>query len=434
MSVAEKFEKTNIEDILPLTPMQESMLFQYLNHPDTEQYFEQLCLALQGRINSVIFRRAWNLVADANEALRTVFRWDKLEHPVQLVLKNRELPIREYDFSDMQQSGKAVYFTGVFPVSAVTDSRITAKLEELYGRWQQEAEEFTNTYVIDFRGVAGLYHIQAIFDPVKDSMGHLPFSDEYYAAMGTAIARKLLSWKQQQFKVIVLDCDNTLWQGICGEAGALEVKVEAPYRALQQFVLQKQREGMLLVLCSKNNEADVREVLAKNPGMILKQTDLAGWRINWRPKSENLKELAGELNLGLESFILIDDSPLECAEVMANCPQVLALRLPEEARLFPGYLKHVWAFDRLKVTTEDRQRTQMYREEKERQEIQKESLTLDDFIKNLGIKVSLNVMDPSQANRVAQLTQRTNQFNLSTIRRTEAEIEAIIMLRNLRGA
>ena len=99
MSVVEKFEKTNIEDLLPLTPMQESMLFQYLNHPQTDQYFEQLSLKLQGEIDGVVFQKAWGLVAETNEILRTVYRWDKLEHPVQVILKNRDLPIREYDFN-----------------------------------------------------------------------------------------------------------------------------------------------------------------------------------------------------------------------------------------------------------------------------------------------------------------------------------------------
>lgn len=101
VSVVEKFEKTNIEDLLPLTPMQESMLFQYLNHPQSDQYFEQLSLKLQGEIDGVVFQKAWGLVADANEILRTVYRWDKLEHPVQVVIKNRDLPIRDYDFSEV---------------------------------------------------------------------------------------------------------------------------------------------------------------------------------------------------------------------------------------------------------------------------------------------------------------------------------------------
>ena len=322
---------------------------------------------------------------------------------------------------------QAVYLVALFPVSNAFswNPPVMAKLAELNIRWREEITASNQAYPVDLQRLASSYQIAEIYDPVKDRIGHLPFSDGYYAAMGTVIARKIISWKQPRFKVIVLDCDQTLWQGICGEDGALGVTVTGPHAVLQRLLAQQCREGMLLALCSKNNEADVWEVFAANPGMILRKEDLAGWRINWLSKSENLQALARELNLGLDSFIFIDDNPMECAAVMAICPEVLTLRLPEEPRWFSGYLNHVWAFDRFRVTAEDQQRTRMYQEEKQRRELQTESLNLTDFLQRLELKVSLTLMEPAQLSRVAQLTQRTNQFNLSTIRRTEAEIQAL---------
>jgi FkbH-like protein len=216
-----------------------------------------------------------------------------------------------------------------------------------------------------------------------------------------------------------------LWKGVCGEDGATGVQIEGPYLELQQFMLQKYNQGMLLTLCSKNNEPDVWEVFEKNPGMLLKKDHFVDWAIDWNPKSTNLAALASRLNLGIDSFILVDDSPAECSEIMTRRPEVLTLQLPADPAYIPGFLKHVWAFDKLKITGEDRQRSRMYLDDRERRESLGKSISLDDFLAGLELKVAMNIMNPSQVSRVSQLTQRTNQFNLSTRRRTEEEIETL---------
>jgi FkbH-like protein len=232
--------------------------------------------------------------------------------------------------------------------------------------------------------------------------------------------------KTPPHKVIVLDCDNTLWKGICGEDGTMGVRIEGPYKELQQFMLKKLDEGMLLALCSKNNEADVWEVFEQNPGMLLKKDHLVGWKINWNPKPGNLQELAAELNLGIDSFIFVDDNPMECSQMMEHCPNVLTLQLPEDPGEIPMFLKHIWAFDRLKVTAEDKKRTRMYITERKRREVKSSISSLDAFIKNLQLKVVMGRIEPSRMPRAAQLTRRTNQFNLSTLRRTESELGELL--------
>src|SRR5205085_10664663 len=174
--------------------------------------------------------------------------------------------------------------------------------------------------------------------------------------------------------------------------------------------------GRLICLCSKNNEDDVVEVFARRPEMPLGRDHLAAWRVNWNSKSENLKALADELQLGLDSFILIDDSPLECAEVQAHCPEVLALQLPAEPEHIRPFLEHVWAFDYLKVTEEDKQRTALYRQNTQRERVRKEALTFEDFLAGLALEIQIAEPEPDQFARVSQLTQRTNQFNATTIR------------------
>ncbi|MCX7922788.1 MAG: HAD-IIIC family phosphatase [Clostridia bacterium] len=323
---------------------------------------------------------------------------------------------------------KIPYFIGVFPVSThlqISDG-VREYIEKKNEDWKNVLEGMGNVYAIDFRELANLYNIYEEFDSLKDREGHMPFTDEYYAALGTAAARKICAWQKQHFKVIVLDCDNTLWKGVCGEDGAQGVKIEGPYRELQEFILERNKEGMLLALCSKNIEADVWEVFEKNSAMVLKKEHFIGHRINWEPKSANIKELAKELNLGLDSFIFIDDNVAECAEVMANSPEVLTLQLPNDESQVSAYLGHVWAFDKLKVTEEDAMRTKMYMAEKMRQSAQESGPSLESFIKGLGLKMSMNLVEDDQFARVAQLTQRTNQFNLSTIRRTEEDIKELV--------
>ena len=155
------------------------------------------------------------------------------------------------------------------------------------------------------------------------------------------------------------------------------------------------------------------EVFDRRPDMVLKREHLVSWRINWQPKSENIRSLAQELNLGLDSFIFLDDNPVECAEVRSGCPEVLTLRLPIDGDI-EGFLRHVWAFDRLRVTSEDRQRTTMYKQEAERARFQKQAPTIDEFLAGLDLQVTISEPAPEQVDRVAQLTQRTNQFNFTT--------------------
>src|SRR5207253_9179083 len=138
--------------------------------------------------------------------------------------------------------------------------------------------------------------------------------------------------------------------------------------------------GMLLCICSKNNEEDALEVFKQRLEMPLRREHIVAWRLNWLSKSENIKSLATQLQLGLDSFILVDDNPVECAEVEANCPEVLTLLLPEDPEMIPRFLEHCWAFDHLKLTTEDRRRAEMYNLNQQREQLLAQSLSLADFL------------------------------------------------------
>jgi FkbH-like protein len=269
------------------------------------------------------------------------------------------------------------------------------------------------------------YAVEHVFDAQRDRIGHIPFTSEYYTALATAVARRIHLIRMPPHKVLAMDCDNTIWQGVVGEDGPTGITIPRGKRALQEFAVRQQRDGMMLCLVSKNVEADVAEVFEKHADMPLKREHLVAWRINWQSKAAGIVELAKELNLGLYSFIFLDDNPVECAEIRSGLPQVLTLELPAEDSEIPDFLRHVWAFDRRNVTEEDRQRTLMYQQNADRNRFEQQASNIGEFL--AGLKLNIEIAPPNDEDwpRVAQLTQRTNQFNFSTIRRSEAEVRQL---------
>lgn len=410
-------------------PVEDSLVFwmQELEIPSTvefapyNQVFQQLLDPLsllsqnQKGINIVLLRfEDWQRFDDGAEVRADSA--EKVERNVQdLVVALK---------SAVAQS-KTPYTVCLCPPSpaAKADANRMAFFQQMEDLMITELSNIANLYLIETQDL-NAYPVDDYYDPQRDELGHIPFTPVFFTALGTALARKIYAIKSAPHKVIVLDCDNTLWKGVVGEDGVMGIEIASGWKALQKLMVAQQQAGMLICLCSKNNEADVVEVFEKRPDMLLKREHIVSWRINWMPKSENVKALATELNLGLDSFIFIDDNPVECAEVQASCPEVLTLQLPIDCDI-PRFLNHVWGFDRLKATEEDKQRTALYKQNLERDHFAKESLTIADFLAGLALKVEISEPLPSQVPRVSQLTQRTNQFNFTTIRRSEGEIQQL---------
>ena len=307
--------------------------------------------------------------------------------------------------------------------AAETDAELKAALNDAEEAVLSEAGGIANVHIISSASSLRRYPVNPYYDRHSHHMAHIPYTSECYAAIGTALVRTIFNLKRDPYKVIVLDCDNTLWKGVCGEDGPLGVEVTAPYRALQEFMIDQMNAGMLVCLCSKNNEKDALDVFDRRTDMFLKREHLVSWRINWKSKSENIKSLAKELNLGLDSFIFIDDNPVDCADVKINCPRVLTLQLPRNTESFSSFLNHIWAFDHTGSTEEDQNRTRMYQESTKRQQYLEQSFSLKDFVKGLQLRVEITEATEDQLGRVSQQTFRTNQFNFTTIRRSENEIK-----------
>jgi len=279
-------------------------------------------------------------------------------------------------------------------------------------------------YVTTSAEIAELYPIADIHDPEADLQGCIPYSPAYYAVLATLLARRAYSLKSHLRKVIVLDCDNTLWDGVCAEVGPDGVELNHGHQALHAFLTAQHDRGTILCLCSKNEEVDVRAVFTARTDMPLRLEHIAAMRVNWRPKSENLRGLARELNMGLDTFVFIDDNPIECAEVLAKCPEVVVVQAPRSADGLAAILSHLWALDRMVVTAEDRQRTGFYQREADRARLRADAPSLADFLELLAVQVDIAALEDAQVSRVAQLMHRTNQFNTTTLRLSEAQIAA----------
>lgn len=304
------------------------------------------------------------------------------------------------------------------------DSAIAQELIDCERSLCESLTARNTVHLVHYQDLQKQYPVPQKFDSLTLKTAHIPYTQEYFAALAGAICRKISTTSRLPYKVLALDCDQTLWDGVCAEDGPGGVRLTQDRLLLQRKMKELSQAGMLICLCSKNLPADVWAVFDQHPEMILRRDDIVADRINWQSKSDNLRSLARELNLGLDSFIFIDDNPIECAEVKANCPEVLTLQLPNQE--IASFLAHTWAFDLQTINEEDRQRAQRYTHDRQRRQLQQTAMTLTEFLESLELDVRFCPLQDADFERVAQLTQRTNQMNFTTIRRTTSDLSRLV--------
>lgn len=274
--------------------------------------------------------------------------------------------------------------------------------------------------VVSSSGIQALYPTANYEFEQGRRIANIPYTAEFFGVLGTVLARRMISILLPSHKVLVLDCDDTLWGGLCSELGSDGVEVARNHVELQSFVIEQQRAGKLICLASRNNEADVLAVFDHNPSMLLKREHLTAWEINWGLKSDSLERLSGRLGLGLDSFIFIDDDPVQCSEIARRFPEVLAFNLAKSD--VGRFCQHIWPLDSYSKTELSSRRTIVYRDHMEREDVRAQSLSFDEFIENLELEVSIAPLIDDDVPRAMELTQRTNQFNLAGLKMTESEI------------
>lgn len=271
---------------------------------------------------------------------------------------------------------------------------------------------------------------QAAFDPKLWFAAKIPFVLPVYQEAAKDVVRVFSILRSGARKVLVLDCDNTLWGGIVGEEGWQNLRlggidpVGEAFKAFQQRIKRLIQQGVILALASKNEESVVWEAFEKHPEMVLKKEDFAAWRINWDDKAANLVSLAEELNVGLDALVFVDDHPVERARVAEALPDVLVVELPEDPMKYRSALDALDCFDQIQVSEEDRKRSLSYLQEKQRRRALEEGTDIGTWLKSLDLKITIEPLTGANMARVEQLFNKTNQMNLTTRRMSAAQLVA----------
>jgi FkbH-like protein len=337
---------------------------------------------------------------------------------------------------------RAPSFTGVqlalfhrFGSSAAADGADV--VAEVVGRFndmlRDEAARHPNVQLIDIE--AAIQHVgrTAAYDQRFYLRAKAPYSHVLLSQIARRLADASRGFGTYFYKAIALDCDNTLWGGVIGEDLLEGIKLDPfdypgnVFWRVQQELAALESAGLLLCLCTKNNPADVEEVFRKHSHMVLKESQIVARRVNWQDKVSNLRELAAELNIGLDSMMFLDDSPVEAESVRSRLPMVRMLQVPAALPAYPAVLDEIRSlYAAGGVSSESRAKTEQYRVRAAAIDAQAAFASHEEYLASLDIKVDLHVDKASEISRISELSMKSNQFNLTTRRYSEAEVRALM--------
>jgi FkbH-like protein len=320
------------------------------------------------------------------------------------------------------------------PVQGVLDAQIEPSQSEavrrINDRIKAACRAKRNVYALDIDALMSRHGRETMLDQRRWLMARMPLATGAVVALCRQWARFLHPITGKVCKALVCDLDNTLWGGVIGEDGMTGIRLSAEhpgaaFQDLQRAILDLAARGIILAVCSKNNHDDAMEAIRSHPGMLLKPDHFAALRINWVDKASNLRDIAKELNIGVDALAFIDDNPVERAWVRENAPEVTVIELPTDPYLYARTLRDSLVFERLTLTAEDKERGRQYAENRVRTELQAQAGSLEEFYESLRQEVVIEHVTPMTLARVAQLTNKTNQFNLTTRRYTEEQVQAM---------
>ncbi len=322
------------------------------------------------------------------------------------------------------------------PALGIWDSQVVAgqsgALRKINDILRDQLHSTANAYLIDTSLCVARVGARSFYDPRYWHVARAPYTREAVRELSREILRFIRPLKGKNKKCLVLDCDNTLWGGIIGEDLVSGIKLGktppgSAYYEFQQEVLNLYHRGIILALCSRNNEADVWEVFTQHPDMVLKEQHIATAQINWGDKASNLRQIAADLNIGLDSMVFLDDSEFEVNLVRQELPEVEVILMPKDQ---PATYRHILVscglFDTLTVSDEDKRRGAMYKAEARRKELQTSASDMNAYYRSLEMIVEIKFADDFSIPRIAQQTQKTNQFNLTTRRYSDADIKSFV--------
>jgi FkbH-like protein len=334
---------------------------------------------------------------------------------------------------DKAQALRSVYLGSFHRMGQATDVSAKDAVDTVLARFNQalreESAAFSNVRVIDTEEVLRTIGQAAAFDARFYFRSQAPYTGLFFHEFSRRIALAARGFGAHFYKVLVLDCDNTLWGGVVGEdllsgiqLGPHEYPGNIFWRMQHEFSTLE-RNGVLLCLCSKNNPADIDEVLQKHPDMVLRDAQIVIRKVNWNDKASNLRELASELNVGLDSMVFLDDSAFECEAVRQQLPMVKAILVPPALSDYPRAVQEIKElFMAGGVSADSRAKTEQYRLRAGAEELKAQFDSQDAYLESLQLKVTLSLNAVASIARISELSMKSNQFNLTTRRYSEAEI------------
>jgi FkbH-like protein len=295
------------------------------------------------------------------------------------------------------------------------------------------AAAHAGVYTLDYDSLVARHGRAQWHDERKWLTVRLPIAAHNLVHLANEWLRYLHPLSGKICKVLVTDLDNTLWGGVLGEDGieGIQLRPEhsgGAYLNLQRAMLDLFDRGILLAISSKNNETEALNLIENHSGMLLRTKHISATRINWNDKAQSLREIAAELNVGTDSLAFIDDNPIERERIRTEMPEVCVIDLPSDPFGYATSLRNAAVFERLSISNEDRERSGYYAGQRQRSELAKKTQSIEDFYRSLDQEVVIAPADESMFARVAQLTQKTNQFNLTTQRYTEQQIAQMAAL------
>lgn len=347
---------------------------------------------------------------------------------IDLVLSNLKL-VPAIVYNTFASGG--VYFNAIIPSKS---DLLARKLNEyLYSKKE------TNLYVLDINATLAKVGLSNSFDfrlfYTSKNLYTISFWKEYVYELSSVVYKFTGKLK----KAIIFDCDNTLWKGILGEDGISGIDMSAQsktgqiYNKIQQIAIWLSNQGVIVGLCSKNNSEDVEKVLREHVDMKLTNEHIVISEINWQDKASNFREIAKKLNIGLDSVVFVDDSSFEINLIKEQIPEILTFQVPSAINEYPSQLlrlveRHFY----LSGSTDDIDKKNQYKTQSQRNEEMSKYQSLEDYLSSIEIEIVIKENDASQVSRISQLTQKTNQFNLTTQRYTENQIEVFMNSGNVR--
>lgn len=342
------------------------------------------------------------------------------------------------DFFTKQSNAMLIFSNLNIPTNTSYDISELKSEYSLSDMIQEFNRELTLNYknservaILNFNSFVSKYGEDNIFDPRQYFFGDIRISINFLPHFGQELMKFIISFLGLTKKCIVLDLDNTLWGGIVGEDGFNGIKLgpTPPGNAFIEFqktLLSLYQRGIILAINSKNNFNDAMQIIKEHPYMVLKEEHFSSVRINWNDKVSNIKEIAKELNIGLDSLVFLDDDKVNQEFVKFVLPEVLVPEIPEDPSLYSKYLQNMIEFSNIKITEEDKQRGKMYLQQKMRSELKNSTPDLEAFLKKLNLKIIIKKVGAFSLPRVSQLILKTNQFNLTTKRYQQSEIDSMV--------